>query len=53
MRQVYYQVAGGVVVHNGQVLLLDHPGRGEVRGLDWQKPGLAVTHRTPDGTNFA
>ena len=31
MRQVYYQAAGGVVVHDGQVLLLDRPGRGEVR----------------------
>jgi 8-oxo-dGTP pyrophosphatase MutT (NUDIX family) len=31
MRQVYYQAAGGVVVHNGKVLLLDRPSRGEVR----------------------
>ncbi len=31
MRQIYYQAAGGVVMHRGQVLLLDRPGRGEVR----------------------
>ncbi len=31
MRQVYYQAAGGVVMHQGQVLLLDRPSRGEVR----------------------
>ena len=31
MRQVYYRAAGGVVVHNQKVLLLDRPGRGEVR----------------------
>jgi 8-oxo-dGTP pyrophosphatase MutT (NUDIX family) len=28
---VYYQAAGGVVVHDGRVLLLERPGRGEVR----------------------
>ena len=31
MRHVYYQAAGGVVIHEGQVLLLDRPSRGEVR----------------------
>ena len=31
MRQVHYQAAGGVVVHDGKVLLLDRPSRGEVR----------------------
>jgi 8-oxo-dGTP pyrophosphatase MutT (NUDIX family) len=31
MRHVYYQAAGGVVIHDGKVLLLDRPGRGEVR----------------------
>ncbi|MGD9101718.1 MAG: NUDIX domain-containing protein [Anaerolineae bacterium] len=31
MRQVYYQAAGGVVVHQGKVLLLDRPSRDEVR----------------------
>ena len=31
MRQMYYQAAGGVVVHDGKVLALDRPGRGEVR----------------------
>ncbi len=31
MRHVYYQAAGGVVVHDGKVLLLDRPSRGEVR----------------------
>jgi len=31
MRHVTYVAAGGVVIHEGQVLLLDRPGRGEVR----------------------
>jgi len=31
MHQVYYQAAGGVVIDDGRVLLLDRPGRGEVR----------------------
>jgi 8-oxo-dGTP pyrophosphatase MutT (NUDIX family) len=31
MRQVYYHAAGGVVFHDGEVLLLDRPDRGEVR----------------------
>lgn len=31
MRHVYYQAAGGVVIHTGKVLLLDRPGRDEVR----------------------
>jgi 8-oxo-dGTP pyrophosphatase MutT (NUDIX family) len=28
---VYYQAAGGIVVHGGKILLLDRPSRGEVR----------------------
>ncbi len=31
MKQVYYRAAGGVVIHQGKVLLLDRPDRGEVR----------------------
>jgi len=31
MRQVYYRSAGGVVVHDGKVLLLERPSRGEIR----------------------
>jgi len=31
MRHVYYQAAGGVVIHAGKILLLDRPGRSEVR----------------------
>ena len=31
MKVVYYRAAGGVVVHEGAVLLLDRPERGEVR----------------------
>lgn len=31
MRQVFYQAAGGVVIHNGKVLLLDRPSRNEMR----------------------
>ncbi len=31
MQQVYFQAAGGVVMHQGKVLLLDRPSRGEVR----------------------
>lgn len=31
MQQVYYRAAGGVVVHQGKVLLLDRPSRNEVR----------------------
>ena len=31
MRQVYYQAAGGVVMYQGKVLLLDRPSRDEVR----------------------
>ena len=31
MRQVYYQAAGGILVHNGNILLLYRPSRGEVR----------------------
>ena len=29
--QIYYQAAGSVVVHEGKVLVLERPGRGEVR----------------------
>ena len=29
--RAHYRAAGGVVVHDGQVLLLDRPSRGEVR----------------------
>jgi 8-oxo-dGTP pyrophosphatase MutT (NUDIX family) len=31
MRHVYYQAAGGVVIHASKVLVLDRPGRDEVR----------------------
>jgi 8-oxo-dGTP pyrophosphatase MutT (NUDIX family) len=31
MRNKQYQAAGGVVVHQGHILLLDRPSRGEVR----------------------
>lgn len=31
MRSKRYQAAGGVVVHEGRILLLDRPGRGETR----------------------
>ena len=31
MRSKQYQAAGGVVVHEGHILLLDRPNRGEVR----------------------
>ena len=31
MRQVHYQAAGGVVIHDGKVLLLERLGRDEVR----------------------
>jgi 8-oxo-dGTP pyrophosphatase MutT (NUDIX family) len=31
MKQKYYRAAGGVVVHEGKMLLLDRPSRGEVR----------------------
>ena len=31
MRSKQYQAAGGVVVHEGRILLLDRPSRGEVR----------------------
>jgi 8-oxo-dGTP pyrophosphatase MutT (NUDIX family) len=31
MRQVYYRAAGGVVIYDGKLLLLDRPSRGEVR----------------------
>lgn len=31
MRSKQYQAAGGVVIHEGRVLLLDRPSRGEVR----------------------
>jgi len=31
MRTVYYQAAGGVVIHKGKVLLLERPSRNEVR----------------------
>jgi 8-oxo-dGTP pyrophosphatase MutT (NUDIX family) len=31
MRQVYYQAAGGIVIHDGKLLLLDRPSRNEVR----------------------
>ncbi len=31
MKSEYYQAAGGVVMRDGQMLLLDRPGRGEVR----------------------
>jgi 8-oxo-dGTP pyrophosphatase MutT (NUDIX family) len=31
MRNKQYQAAGGVVVHEGHVLLLDRPSRGEIR----------------------
>ena len=31
MKQKFYRAAGGVVVHDGRILLLDRPSRGEVR----------------------
>lgn len=31
MGDIYYIAAGGVVIHDGKALLLDRPGRGEVR----------------------
>jgi 8-oxo-dGTP pyrophosphatase MutT (NUDIX family) len=31
MRSKQYQAAGGVVIHDGHILLLDRPSRGEVR----------------------
>ena len=31
MKQVYYRAAGGVVIHQAKVLLLDRPGRDQVR----------------------
>lgn len=31
MKQKYYRAAGGVVVHEGKMLVLDRPSRGEVR----------------------
>jgi 8-oxo-dGTP pyrophosphatase MutT (NUDIX family) len=31
MRQKHYRSAGGVVVHDGKVLLLERPSRGEIR----------------------
>lgn len=31
MKSKYYRAAGGVVIDNGKMLLLDRPGRGEVR----------------------
>ncbi len=31
METIYYTAAGGVIIHDDQVLLLDRPGRGEVR----------------------
>jgi 8-oxo-dGTP pyrophosphatase MutT (NUDIX family) len=31
MRHAYYHAAGGVVIHAGKILLLDRPGRDEVR----------------------
>lgn len=31
MKQKFYRAAGGVVVHEGKMLLLDRPSRGEVR----------------------
>jgi ADP-ribose pyrophosphatase YjhB (NUDIX family) len=31
MRNKQYQAAGGVVVHEGRILLLDRPSRGEIR----------------------
>jgi 8-oxo-dGTP pyrophosphatase MutT (NUDIX family) len=31
MRSKQYQAAGGIVVHEGHILLLDRPSRGEIR----------------------
>lgn len=31
MQTIRYQAAGGVVMHDGRILLLDRPARGEVR----------------------
>jgi 8-oxo-dGTP pyrophosphatase MutT (NUDIX family) len=30
-KQVHYQAAGGVVVHQGKILVLERPSRGEIR----------------------
>ena len=31
METLFYVAAGGVIIHDGQMLLLDRPHRGEIR----------------------
>lgn len=58
MRHVYYRAAGGVVVHQGKVLLLDRPSRGEVRLPkghieEGESPAEAASREVREETGYA
>ncbi len=58
MKTVYYESAGGVVIHNGAMLLLDRPSRGEVRlpkgHIDpGESPEMAALRETTEESGYA
>ncbi len=58
MKTTYYESAGGVVIHNGQMLLLDRPGRGEVRlpkgHIDpGESPAMAAVRETTEESGYS
>lgn len=58
MKTVYYESAGGVVIHNDQMLLLDRPSRGEVRlpkgHIDpGESPSMTALRETTEESGYA
>jgi ADP-ribose pyrophosphatase YjhB (NUDIX family) len=58
MKTVYYESAGGVVIHNDAMLLLDRPSRAEVRlpkgHIDpGESPAVAALRETTEESGYA
>ncbi len=58
MKTSYYESAGGVVIRNDQMLLLDRPGRGEVRlpkgHIDpGESPSMTALRETTEESGYA
>ncbi len=58
MKTIYYESAGSVVIHNGHMLLLDRPGRGEVRlpkgHIDpGESPAMCALRETTEESGYA
>jgi len=58
MRQIRYQAAGGIVVRDDEVLLLDRPSRGEVRLPkghieEGESPQAAALREVQEETGYA